>query len=244
MMVVYAGCGPESTRRAGAIMASYVVDGISLTIPDHMLTDRIAEKLATGAYEGDEAAAVRMRLRPGRRILELGAGLGFVAALSSRITGPENVTTVEANPDMLAVIRGNLARNGYGAARLLHGAVTGDGAGRTVDFAHKTAFWSAHLATAGTRPDATAAVPRLSLPRLLADHRPQMVVMDIEGAEAQLFDAPWPRFVRSVIIELHPGRYPDTVIKRIVDCLSASGMTYDPGPSRGRILGFRRLRRT
>ena len=66
--------------------------------------------------------------------------------------------------------------------------------------------------------------------------------MDIEGAEQTLFDEPWPAHVRSVMMELHPGRYPDTTIKKIIDCLSASGLTYDPGPSRGRILGFRRLR--
>jgi hypothetical protein len=66
--------------------------------------------------------------------------------------------------------------------------------------------------------------------------------MDIEGAEAHLFDAPWPDHVTSVMMELHPGRYPDTVIQRIVDCMSDSGLTYDPGPSRGRILCFRRVR--
>jgi hypothetical protein len=69
-----------------------------------------------------------------------------------------------------------------------------------------------------------------------------VVIMDIEGAEEHLFDAPWPDFVRHVMMELHPGRYPDTVIQRIVDCMSTSGLTYDPGPSRGRILCFRRVR--
>ena len=44
------------------------------------------------------------------------------------------------------------------------------------------------------------------------------------------------------MLELHPGRYADTVIQRIVDCMSASGLTYDPGPSHGRILCFRRVR--
>ena len=87
-------------------------------------------------------------------------------------------------------------------------------------------------------------MPCLGIDALLREYRPHLVIMDIEGAEEHLFDAPWPDHVRVVMMELHPGRYPDTVIKRIVDCLSASGMTYDPGPSRGRILAMRRLRGT
>jgi hypothetical protein len=43
------------------------------------------------------------------------------------------------------------------------------------------------------------------------------------------------------VLELHPPRYSDTVIKRIVDCMSDSGLTYDPVTSRGRVLGFRRV---
>ncbi len=224
-------------------MAEYELNGVTLAVPDEMLTDRIAAKLASGGYEAHEARAALMRLRPGQRVLELGSGLGYIAALCAGVTGAENVVTVEANPAMLPVIRANLDRNGAAAVTLLHGAVTGaDGGGGTVGFQTGTAFWGAHVATPDTRPDKVIDVPRLSLPALLADHRPHVVIMDIEGAEAGLFDAPWPAHLRAVMMELHPGRYPDTVIQRIVDCMSDSGLTYDPGPSRGRILCFRRVR--
>ena len=42
-------------------------------------------------------------------------------------------------------------------------------------------------------------------------------VVDIEGAEAHLFDRPWPRHLRFVMMELHPSRYPDTVIRAADD---------------------------
>jgi len=228
----------------GQGMAEYEVNGVQLTLPDAMMTDRIKAKLASGGYEAHEARAALMRLRAGQRVLELGAGLGYIATLCSGITGPENVVTVEANPHMLPVIRANLARNDAAAVTLLHGAVTGqaDEDADTIGFQTGSAFWGAHIATADTRPDAVVDVPRLVLGDLLARYRPHVVIMDIEGAEEHLFDAPWPAHVRSVMMELHPSRYSDKVIKRIVDCLSASGMTYDPGPSRGRILCMRRLR--
>lgn len=226
-------------------MPEYILNGVALSVPAEMLNERIAGKLQSGRYEGHEAAAVQMRLRAGNRVLELGSGLGYIASLCAGITGPENVATVEANPDMLPVIRGNLDRNGFQAVTLIHGAVTGlEDADEHIQFEQKKSFWAARLAGADSNPDAVVTVPMLHMDALLAQYRPHVVVMDIEGAEAQLFERKWPRHVRSVMMELHPNQYPDTVIKTIVDCMSASGLTYDPGPSRGRILGFRRVRHT
>lgn len=224
-------------------MAEFEINGVRLDVPDAILNDRISGKLRTGGYEAHEAAAVQGRVRAGNRVLELGAGLGFIASLASRITGAENVVTVEANPEMIPVIRANLDRNGFDAATLLHGAVTGlDEPGGMIAFERKPAFWSGKLAGLDSNPEALVEVPMLPLFGLLAEHRPHVVIMDIEGAEAHLFERKWPRHVRSVMMELHPRQYPDTTIKRIVDCMSASGLTYDPGTSRGRILGFRRVR--
>lgn len=224
-------------------MAEYRIDGLDLSVPEAMLSDRIAAKLASGSYEAQEAHAARMRLRAGQRVLELGAGIGFIACLCARIAGPQNVTTVEANAAMLPVIRANLERNGFGAVTLLHGAVADRaGARAPIGFDAARTFWAARLADETTAPGSAVEVPHLGLDELLERSRPDVVIMDIEGAEERLFDAPWPGFVRAVMMELHPGRYPDHVIKRIVDCLSQSGLTYDPGPSCGRVLGFRRLR--
>ena len=227
----------------GAGMAEYDIDGLRMVVPDAALNARIAAKLEQGSYEAQEARAAAMRLRAGQRVLELGAGIGYISAICARVTGAENVTCVEANPAMLPVVRANLDRNGYGEVTLLHGAVTGrDGPEAPVAFDGAKSFWAGRIADGETVAARRGDVPALGLDALLARVRPQVVVMDIEGAEEHLFDAPWPAHVRSVMMELHPGRYADTVIRRIVDCMSDSGLTYDPGPSCGRILCFRRVR--
>lgn len=224
-------------------MAEYEIDGLRLEVPEALLNERIHAKLASGGYEAHEAQAAAMRLKPRHRVLELGAGLGYIASVCARVVGPQNVTTVEANPAMLPVIRANLERNGFGAVTLLHGAVGGMTGGDTpLAFDTARSFWAARIADEGARPETLTEVPHLGLGDLLTRVRPHVVIMDIEGAEAHLFDAPWPEHVRHVMMELHPGRYGDPVIKRIVDCMSVSGLTYDPGPSRGRILCFRRVR--
>ena len=224
-------------------MSKFEIGGIDLAVPSDMLNDRLRAKLATGEYEAEEARAVEMRCYPNRKVLELGAGIGYITALCARKVGAEHVVTVEANPVMLPVIRQNLRRNGFDAVQVVHGAVTGDApASETIGFDPKKFFWSGRIADDNTNPDKQIDVPALGLRDLLKAHQPHMVVMDVEGAEIGMFDEEWPRHVHNVILELHPKQYPDTGIKLIVDCMSASGLTYDPGPSRGRILGFRRLR--
>lgn len=224
-------------------MAEFEIDGIHLVVPDEMLNPKLSDKLSTGGYEAHEAHAARMRLREGQRVLELGSGIGYIASVCASITGAGNVTTVEGNPNMLPVICGNLERNGFGAVTVLHGAVGGmNNVAEPFEFDNKKTFWAARIADMDTAPDSVVSVPHLGLGDLLKTYRPHVVIMDIEGAEEHLFDAPWPAFVRAVMMELHPGRYSDVVIKRIVDCMSVSGLTYDPLSSRGRILGFRRVR--
>lgn len=227
----------------GEDMVEFRINNVSLTVPERLLTPRISRKLQTGDYEADEVRAALMRLKPGAQVLELGAGLGFIAICCARVSGAKNVVAVEANPALLPVLRENLLRNGQSDVTLVHGAVTGGDAGdEPIRFDVSGGFWAGRIAeTAADCPDKIA-VPRLSLRALLTEHRPSLVVMDVEGAERELFDAPWPDHVGNVVIELHPKQYPTSTIKQIVDCLSGSGMTYDPGPSKGRVLSFRRVR--
>ncbi len=225
-------------------MPDFELNGISLHLPEALARPRIVKKIEAGKYEGHEARAAAMRIKPGFRVLELGGGMGYVGSVCAGITGGENVVTVEANPDMLPVIRANLDRNGHHSATLIHGAVTGDAAeGETLPFRRGDAFWGASLAEEDAEGDIVQ-VPLLRIGALLAEHRPHVVIMDIEGAERYLFDKPWPRPLRFLMLELHPARYPDTVIREVFDCMSASGMAYDPRASTGGVVGFRRLKGT
>jgi len=222
-------------------MTTITLQGITLEVPDPVQSPGLMRRLVRGTYEEDEAHAARKRIKPGFRVLELGAGLGFVSNICAARAGAENLLSVEANPAMVPVIRANLDRNGHDKAELIHAAVTGGHSGGDIAFQANEAFLGGSLA----RPDATNGdlvdVPRIGIRALIARHKPQVVLMDVEGAEADLFDARWNAQLRFLIVELHPPRYPTSVIKRIVDCMSDTGLTYDPVTSRGRILGFRKV---
>lgn len=62
----------------------------------------------------------QLNLQPGQRVLEIGAGTGFNAALMAHIVGAGgSVTTVDIDDDLVANARANLARAGYPQVRVV-----------------------------------------------------------------------------------------------------------------------------
>ena len=62
-------------------------------------------------------------LHPGERVLEVGTGSGYHAALLAALVGAENVVTVERVPSLAEWGRSNLVRTGFGDVTV----ITGDG---------------------------------------------------------------------------------------------------------------------
>lgn len=223
-------------------MSIYTLHDIQIELPDWLSGTSIERKLAEGTYEGHEAHAARMRVKPGMRVLEVGAGLGYVSSVCAQLAGAEHVTSIEANPKMISSARTNLFRNGYGGAKLEHGAVVGDSyTDAMVNFRAGSLFWGGATLPEGVEMEDMVSVPALRIYPLLMELRPRFVMLDVEGGEAELFKKAWPPFVKFVVLELHPKKYEPAVIKEIVDCMSATGLTYDPVTSRGRTLGFMRI---
>ena len=68
-----------------------------------------------------------LEVRDGDRVLEIGAGTGYNAALLAHRLGPDAVTTVDLEPEITAAARAHLDAYGTEAARSV-AVVTGDGA--------------------------------------------------------------------------------------------------------------------
>jgi protein-L-isoaspartate(D-aspartate) O-methyltransferase len=62
-----------------------------------------------------------LALEPGERVLEVGTGCGYHAAVTAEVVGAENVYTVEYSPDLARRARGTLDRLGYDAVAVRQG---------------------------------------------------------------------------------------------------------------------------
>ncbi|OHV43933.1 methyltransferase, FxLD system [Pseudofrankia sp. BMG5.36] len=107
-------------------------------VPDAPLTDAYDEKavithtFADGTHlscaSGPTIVAAMLTaldVRPGQRVLEIGAGTGYNAALLATLTGADGqVTTIDINADVTAAARRNLDDTGFPHVRVL----TRDGA--------------------------------------------------------------------------------------------------------------------
>lgn len=225
-------------------MAQFTLRGITLRIPDQQLSPPLRAALEEGRYEGGESAALLRHLAPGDRVLDLGAGAGYVASLAARVVGGENVTAVEAAPEMLPVLRRNLNLNEAGDAQVLHGAVVADDfPDEVVRFEVARAFWASRIGEGGGgKGTKTVEVPALRFGELVRRVAPSVLVMDIEGAERDICRQAWPDCLRLVVMEIHPGIYGGEGIRAIFDAMSRNGFAYMPWGSRGAVVVMQRVR--
>ncbi len=221
-------------------MAVFTLRGLAFEVPPFYLRGKIEEALALGRYEHQEADAISTHLCPGDRLLELGAGIGYICTLAARIVGEGAVVGIEASSEILSLARMNLALNGFGKVQLIHAAATGEAEGK-VEFVPRQPFWSSALKSTRVWPDDTKSigVPAIPIAKLLEMARPTVLCIDIEGAEIDILIRPLPG-VRLIIVEFHPQIYGDGEVDRVVAALEAMGFALEMDGSKGSTVVFRR----
>ena len=86
-------------------------------------------RLATSSVSRSDIVALMLdaaRVEPGMRVLEIGTGTGYTAALLAHQLGARNVTSIEIDPDLAARARTALTTTGDGDGDVR--VITGDGA--------------------------------------------------------------------------------------------------------------------
>ncbi|MEM1299793.1 MAG: FkbM family methyltransferase [Pseudomonadota bacterium] len=197
--------------------------------------------LARGTYEREEATTMTRHLVLEDRLLELGAGIGFMTCKAAQILPAEQITAVEANPALLPIIRNNFALNGCADVALLHGAVTSGPDAPDGVFYVGPNFTAASTSKVGRGNFREISVPVLDFAVLLERAAPTVVVMDVEGGELELAEVALPESVRLVIMEVHRDWLGDTGIRVLFDRMHAQGFVYTPEGSNGAVVCFARI---
>ena len=209
--------------------------GIKVPFVPSVISERMAEVIRKGRYEASEIKLLRKLLRATDRVLELGSGVGVVSTVAANIVGQHNVTTIEANPDLIQVIKETHKLNGFENIEVLHGVGTCNIASATTDFWKREHFWASSLSPLKNDPDSVQRiqVPLIDLNEVMRRHAPTVLVMDIEGGEIDLLSTLDLSTCRHVVIELHPRVYGLEGVDRCIQALSEQNMVYDAKRSRG-----------
>lgn len=220
-------------------MRSFTLRGLTLYLPEAALKGNLEGALSSGRYENHEADALMLHLGPGDRLLDLGAGLGFICALAAGVLGEAAVMGVEAGPETVRLARRNLAANGFPGVKVLKGAVVAAGEGE-VEFGLRPAFWASALKGPEGWPENAEVirVPVRPLGKLLAKFAPTVISCDIEGGELEVLTEPLPG-VRLVVVETHPQVYGPEGVLRITEALAAQGFAAADGAKKDTLVFLR-----
>ena len=198
---------------------SATLAGVRLNVGAGAVPRSISTAIFKQSYEAPERILVADAVRRGDSVVEIGTGIGFISLLATRIAGPGRVHSYEANPALKRVIEANYALNGL-TPDLTMQAVTKDGG--SIEFHADDNIISSSLAdrSLGAR---RIRVESEALDAVLARHRPDVIVMDVEGAETGILEGSPLAGVRDLVIELHPHVVGEEATRRMLDGLRARG---------------------
>lgn len=200
----------------------YQVDGMRFAIPRDMTTRVFRTRFMNDSYERAERACVGRYIKPGMRVLELGACIGVVSGVTNKALGfsAEHVV-VEANPRLIPWLTNNLKNNGC-KTTVAHGLVS-----RTAD----GSFYLHDLIIGGSNvreTPVTVTVPVFTVEDIEARYGTKfnVLIIDIEGGEQDFIDEnrEWLRTLDLIIIEFHDFILGDQELERLRSELRTAGL--------------------
>lgn len=197
---------------------------------------RCANGIYSGKHELPERTVINETLAADDVVLEIGAGVGLVTLLCCQRLGGKRVHSVEANPALLPLLEKSCSLNGFHPE--LIGGMVGQEQGTQDFFVAPQFVSSSRYAQEG---GVQTSVPVIPLAELLARIQPTYLIMDAEGAEADLLDARTDlSCVQKVCVEVHPQIIGDAAINQVIAALKAQGLQLSWTHSRGVVLYFER----
>ena len=162
-----------------------------------------------------------------------------MSAFVAKFCTPKRVISVEADPDLIPIIKSTHTLNGTNVD--IFNEVLSDAEG-WCDFHVSEDFWiSSELTTEGRTSSRKICVPATSFQSRLKEWQPNFIMIDIEGGELDLLKNTLPPFVRKLMVEVHVEAYGLHGVKEVMDKLSVGGFAYVPHASSGKVLCYRRL---
>lgn len=223
--------------------------GLSVPVDRRFMSEKIINAMRAGRYEGGEANVLPRLVRPGERVVEVGAGVGVLTALVAKITPAELVVAIEANPGLQDYIA-ELHRLNGAQTIVRQALVTPSQGPATAKLYLHEDFWASSPAWISRRSQIGAAeVPVISVAEIAETWRPSLLIVDVEPLAAwthaqepphALAGADFRPFER-VLLEVKAKQFPPASVKRVFDHFSSQGFAYAVNISSGSLVMFERL---
>ena len=180
----------------------------------------IHDALVRGHYEYSERVLLRQILKPYHRVLDIGAGIGLTSILARKLLHEDTVLSYEANPIMRSTIEANFRLNGL-VPRLRMKAIVADGTLVQLYRNDNVTSSSVFYRDLGAKP---ILVESDGINDVIEEHRPNVVIMDVEGAESDLIPVAKLDDVEYLLVEFHPHVIGQERINCLVSMLEAAGL--------------------
>jgi FkbM family methyltransferase len=224
--------------RPSGLKTSIAYRGLSVLMNRAGMNDKVLMAISRGIYEELEILGLRHAIKPSDRVLEVGSGLGIITALAAQTaTAAGRVLSFAANPEIIPDTAIFLAAHGIANVALHHAVLVPHAApGETRAFYLATSVASSSLLGAGE----AIAVPTRGISDGMAEFKPDVLICDIEGGEAELIPALDASGLRAAVIELHPDRLADDQIAAVYAALAGHGLCPSANALGGTVVMFER----
>ncbi len=230
----------ESSLHEYAFGACIAVSGVTIPLDPSVVTPTIHRAMLEGRFEAEESAQIPDIVRPGDRVLEIGAGIGFISTLLSRQRRVAKVIAVEANPQIMDYMARLHAMNRVRKVQRVNAVLTNQ-AQDYATFYLRRDFWMGSLMPGPNPYVGTVEVPTMNLNGLLRSEAIDLIVCDVEGAEAMLFEDADLSGVDRLFIELHDHVTGLSGVGRLFAEMARQGFVYDPRHSVGSVVLFQKV---
>jgi len=169
-----------------------------------------------GTREVEHRIMLQRIVRPGMRIFDIGANIGYYALMELRmLAGDGEVVCIEPSPANVELLRRNLAANGYDDVPVRRGAVSARKERRLFHLATMSNLNTFHDTGSGVQhlSGESIEVQTWSVPDLADEFgAPDLIRMDVEGHEVEVIEGMLPAIregtmAPNIIFETHNSRY-------------------------------------
>lgn len=180
----------------------YVNSGVKIEIDYDFYPKKIINHMLAGFYETDELFVIKNIIGSDERVVDIGAGIGFVSAfIAKNLSEIGSIECFEANPMLIEKIKKNHAINNVKIQ--VNNEILSHSKGDQCFHVHEE-FWASSLIPSEQSVN-TIVVQKRLFQEYLDDKKPTMIVVDIEGGEVELFRDINLDSVNKICIELHPN---------------------------------------